>query len=104
MNAKRAREEAEKLREVDSLCFYRAMLCIRGTSHGPVSVCVCVCVCLSVCHKSAIGKIDTTHLMVPLRLLSFLLIHVIGKCFQYSVKQGVPKGSQPVGMNPRGGF
>ena len=27
--------------------FYRAMLCIRGTSHGPVSVCVC----LSVCHK-----------------------------------------------------
>jgi len=33
------------------LNFYRAMLCIRGTSHGPVSVClsvsVCVCVCLS---------------------------------------------------------
>ena len=27
--------------------FYRAMLCIRGTSHGPVSS-----VCLSVCHKS----------------------------------------------------
>jgi len=26
--------------------FYRAMLCIRGTSHGHVSVCVCVC------HKS----------------------------------------------------
>ena len=23
--------------------FYRAMLCIRGTSHGPVSVSVCVC-------------------------------------------------------------
>jgi len=23
------------------------MLCIRGTSHGPVSVSVCVCVCLS---------------------------------------------------------
>ena len=22
--------------------FYRAMLCIRGTSHGPVSVCVCL--------------------------------------------------------------
>jgi len=31
------------------LCYYRAMLCIRGTSHGPVSVCVCVCLCLSVC-------------------------------------------------------
>ena len=29
------------------LSFYRAMLCIRGTSHGPVSVCVCVCLCLS---------------------------------------------------------
>ena len=28
--------------------FYRAMLCIRGTSDGPVSVSVC----LSVCHKS----------------------------------------------------
>ena len=27
--------------------FYRAMLCIRGTSHGPVSVCLSVCVCLS---------------------------------------------------------
>ena len=23
--------------------FYRAMLCIRGTSHGPVSVCLCLC-------------------------------------------------------------
>ena len=23
--------------------FYRAMLCIHGTSHGPVSVCVCLC-------------------------------------------------------------
>ena len=34
--------------------FYRAMLCIRGTSHGPVSVClsVCPCPCPSVCHKS----------------------------------------------------
>jgi len=30
-----------------TLCFYRAMLCIRGTSHGPVSVCVCLCFCLS---------------------------------------------------------
>jgi len=25
------------------LTFYRAILCIRGTSHGPVSVSVCVC-------------------------------------------------------------
>ena len=23
--------------------FYRAMLCIHGTSHGPVSVCLCLC-------------------------------------------------------------
>ena len=29
------------------ICFYRAMLCIRGTSHGPVSVRLSVC--LSVC-------------------------------------------------------
>ena len=27
--------------------FYRAMLSIRGTSHGPVSVCLCLSVCLS---------------------------------------------------------
>ena len=27
--------------------FYRAMLCIRGTSHGPVSVCPCLSVRLS---------------------------------------------------------
>jgi len=38
--------------------FYQAMLCIRGTSHGPVSVClsvrlsVCPSVFLSVRHKS----------------------------------------------------
>jgi len=32
--------------------FYRAMLCIRGSSHGPVSVCVRVRLCPSVCHKS----------------------------------------------------
>jgi len=28
--------------------FYRAMLCIRGTSHGPVSVCLSVSLCPSV--------------------------------------------------------
>ena len=31
--------------------FYRAMLCIRGTRHGPVSVSVCLSVSVSVCHK-----------------------------------------------------
>jgi len=36
----------EKTLEFSSAVFYRAMLCIRGTSHGPVSACVCVC------HKS----------------------------------------------------
>jgi len=38
--------------------FYRAMLCIRGTSHGPVSVCLSVCpsVRLSVRHKSVFYK------------------------------------------------
>ena len=30
------------------LSFYRAMLCIRGTSNVPVSVCLSVCVCPSV--------------------------------------------------------
>jgi len=30
-----------------NMIFYRAMQCIRGTSHGPVSVSVSVCVCLS---------------------------------------------------------
>ena len=33
---------------IQRLSFYRAMLCIRGTSHGPVSVRPCP----SVCHKS----------------------------------------------------
>jgi len=32
-------------------CFYRAMLCIRGTSHGPVFVSVSVC--LSVTSRSS---------------------------------------------------
>jgi len=33
--------------------FYRAMLCIRGTSHGPVSVSLCLSVCLSVTSQSS---------------------------------------------------
>ena len=36
--------QAEKLCTYKILQFYRAMLCICGTSHGPVSVSVCVCV------------------------------------------------------------
>ena len=33
--------------------FYRAMLCIRGTSHGPVSVCLSVCLSVCVCLSQA---------------------------------------------------
>jgi len=33
--------------------FYRAMLCIRGTSYGPVPVCVCVGLCPSVTSRSS---------------------------------------------------
>ena len=33
--------------------FYRAMLCIRGTSHGPVSMSVSVCLCPSVTSRSS---------------------------------------------------
>ena len=33
--------------------FYRAMLCIRGTSHGSVSVSVCVCPSVSVTSRSS---------------------------------------------------
>jgi len=36
-------------KNVAYLPFYRAMLCIRGTRHGPVSVCVCLCLCLCLC-------------------------------------------------------
>ena len=47
------------LRKINKNCchqrcrFYRAMLCIRGTSHGPVSVCLSVCLCLSVTSRSS---------------------------------------------------
>ena len=39
------------LATVSSPVFYRAMLYIRGTIHGPVSVCLSVCLSVSVCHK-----------------------------------------------------
>jgi len=47
-----------RMREKSTFCvdFYSAMLCIRGTSHGPVSVCVCVCLCLSL---SVISRCST---------------------------------------------
>ena len=40
----------ESLKENSGSSFYRAMLCIRGTSHVPVSVCLSVC--LSVTSRS----------------------------------------------------
>ena len=33
--------------------FYRAMLCIRGTSHGPVSACPCLSVSVSITSRSS---------------------------------------------------
>ena len=41
---------------VDYERFYRAMLCIRGTSHGPVSFCVCVCVCVRLSQAGVLLK------------------------------------------------
>jgi len=44
--------------------FYRAMPCIRGTSHGPVSVRLCLCLSVSVtsrsCTKTAKRRITKT--------------------------------------------
>ena len=36
--------------------FYRAMLCIRGTSHGPVSVSVCVCLSVRLSQVGVLQK------------------------------------------------
>ena len=36
--------------------FYRAMLCFRGTSHGPVSACPCLSVSVSVTSRSSTKK------------------------------------------------
>ena len=40
--------------------FYRAMLCIRGTSHGPVSVCLCLSVTSRSFTKTAKRRITQT--------------------------------------------
>jgi len=37
------RAAQEQRKRLAGCVFYRAMLCIRGTSHGPVSVCLSVC-------------------------------------------------------------
>jgi len=46
------------------ISFYRAMLCIRGTSHGPVSVCVCLSVSVTSRSSTKTAKrriTQTTH-------------------------------------------
>ena len=40
--------------------FYRAMLCMRGTSHGPVSICVCLSVASQCSTKMAKCRITQT--------------------------------------------
>ena len=42
------RQLPDRISRITDCNFYRAMLCICGTSHGPVSVCVCLCLCPSV--------------------------------------------------------
>jgi len=51
MNGNLGRNFSESIERVDFSHFYRAMLCIRGTSHGPVSVRLSVC--LSVTSQSS---------------------------------------------------
>jgi len=46
--------------QYDFKSFYRAMLCIRGTSHGPVSVCLCLSVTSRCSTKTAKRRITQT--------------------------------------------
>jgi len=71
--------------------YYSAMLCIRGTSHGPVSVCPCLCLCLSqvgVLLKTAKHRITQTKLLDSPGTLVF-------------VRQRSPRNS--TGITPYGG-
>ena len=52
-----------KAADVFALCFYRAMPCIRGTSHGPVSACVCVRMTYTV-SSGALNSTPTNHVSV----------------------------------------
>jgi len=60
----RFREKFEMLNEILQFdCrFYRAMLCIRGTSHGPVSVCVRLCPSLTRRSSTKTAKRRTTQI------------------------------------------
>ena len=45
--------------------FYRAMLCIRGTSHGPVSVCVCLSQAGVLLKRQNVGSHKQHHTIPP---------------------------------------
>ena len=59
--------------------FYRAMLCIRGTSHGPVSVCVCPSVTSRSSTKTAKRRITQTIPYDTPRDSSFLVPKISAK-------------------------
>ena len=59
--------------------FYRAMLCIRGTSHGPVSVCVCLSVTSRSSTKTAKRRITQTTPHDMPRDSSFLMPKIFAK-------------------------
>ena len=66
---------------IKRLSFYRAMLCIRGTSHGPVSVCLCLSVTSRCSTKTAKRRIiqTTPHSTRYLRDSSFLMPKISAK-------------------------
>jgi len=65
----------------ESFCgnFYRAMLCIRGTSHGPVSVCLCLSVTSQSSTKTAKRRITQTTPHDTPRNSSFLVPKISAK-------------------------
>jgi len=78
--------------------FYRAMLCIRGTSHAPVSVSVSVC--LSVC-LSQVGV-----LLKRLNVGSHKQHHTIAQGIYFSDAKDlceIPPESPPTGTTNAGG-
>jgi len=75
--------------------FYSAMLCMRGTSHGPVSVCVC--------HKSVLKRLNTgshkqNHMIAKFDFC--FLIPKISAKFDRATPYGTPNTGR-VGKNRR---
>jgi len=58
--------------------FYRAMLCIRGTSYEPVSV--------SVCHKCSIETVERIELVFGMRASFHPVLHCVKRKFGYLQK------------------